>query len=499
MAEDILADPDAVPKSKKHRFRDNVPDSCRGEVWCILTGGRRWMDMSPELYANASEQVFGDKVPLSPTPPSFGSRIGLPVGEGMLGLTDFGIDAARRILCTLAFAHSTTDYAPHLPLFALACLHYMGEVETYYCLHSLITCPTVFFPRSRSDASVSCLTFVSFVQHHCKKIYAHITKVCPTEEGRPHPLVFDKFFDWMSYNIPARLLIRYFDCLLAEGPKINYRFALAYMMTYEEKILHARSEADLLELLFTETRNLDVESFFKRAFAISLSRNECFAMHSAFQKRKVRHEHDQFPAETYYRPLPHMNKEDRSRILDDVQLEHMWKWMPARYRNGALAKVFDTNTDGYSLNTLYKRCGETKPLVLVIKATTGEVFGAYVGSSFEERRQHEHEYYGNGEMFLFSLSPDTKRYNWVGKRQTSATVPQFFMLAGNRHCVLGGGDMPAIWLDEDFNNCSTYKCTTFNNAPFVEAQDHSFSCSAIEVYSITGEVNEDAESEHDDD
>jgi len=66
--------------------------------------------------------------------------------------------------------------------------------------------------------------------------------------------------------------------------------------------------------------------------------------------------------------------------LDYSSLKAIWEVIPARFRHITPKPIFKTNRDGYSLKTLYERCEEHAPTLLLIRSTEGSVFGAYLSA-----------------------------------------------------------------------------------------------------------------------
>ena len=72
-----------------------------------------------------------------------------------------------------------------------------------------------------------------------------------------------------------------------------------------------------------------------------------------------------------------------------------------------------------------------------------QVFGAYCSTDWSERHEHERNltYIGTGETFVFSLTPDPIKYEWIGIKKGSETPnsAQLFMSGDNSQVNIGGG------------------------------------------------------------
>jgi len=180
--------------------------------------------------------------------------------------------------------------------------------------------------------------------------------------------------------------------------------------------------------------------------------------------------------------LPFTSTNSRILTLDIWQI--IWKWLPARITLNNPKLVYTTSEHGTSLKTFYRYCDDYEPLLIIIKTTSNEIFGAYCSSSWTERfgKSKNITYFGTGETFIFTLEPKIVRYQWIGVNNTE-NVPnsaQLFLAGDNTQLLIGGGNGSAISLDENLTEGTTSKCDTFNNLPLSLNED--FTCANIEVF-----------------
>lgn len=82
--------------------------------------------------------------------------------------------------------------------------------------------------------------------------------------------------------------------------------------------------------------------------------------------------------------------------------------------------------------------------MLIIRVTSGEVFGAYCSSCWSERRdvreRAKTRYFGTGESFVWKLHDELKLpvvYQWAGQNSDHPdTCPQMFMTAGDKFLIV---------------------------------------------------------------
>lgn len=98
-----------------------------------------------------------------------------------------------------------------------------------------------------------------------------------------------------------------------------------------------------------------------------------------------------------------------SNIIQPGFLSKLYKFLPAACRIQNLSLVFSTESHGRSMSTFYSCAHDHTKTLLIVKDEEGFIFG-----HFSTERWHvDNTYYGTGESFLFSLSPEFHVYNWT--------------------------------------------------------------------------------------
>ncbi|XP_074703169.1 TBC1 domain family member 24-like isoform X2 [Strix aluco] len=203
--------------------------------------------------------------------------------------------------------------------------------------------------------------------------------------------------------------------------------------------------------------------------------------------------------------------------------------------------VCSSRRDGMFITAgkFYACCEGYEPTVLLIKTTEGEVCGAFLSSDWSERKKSgaTSGFFGTGECFVFTVCPETERYEWVfikkpelakavprsrqrspspspasvlssspEGRSTSSnrlTVPtpqkkgrlspflairhfllpsktaSMFMSGSREGIVIGGGGGQALSLDANLLWGRTEHCETFDNPPLCQ---ENFKVQLLEVW-----------------
>ncbi|NXY76739.1 TLDC2 protein, partial [Glareola pratincola] len=127
---------------------------------------------------------------------------------------------------------------------------------------------------------------------------------------------------------------------------------------------------------------------------------------------------------------------------------------PPRLTQQPWRLLYCTGRDGFSLRSLY-RCGGQRgsPALLLIRDTEAQAFGAFSATAI----RCSNGFYGTGETFLFSFSPELKVFRWTGRNN-------FFMKGDVDLLMVGGGSGRfGLWLDGDLHHGGSHPCETFDN------------------------------------
>ncbi|ORX42995.1 TLD-domain-containing protein [Piromyces finnis] len=134
---------------------------------------------------------------------------------------------------------------------------------------------------------------------------------------------------------------------------------------------------------------------------------------------------------------------------------------------------YSTTQHGISLNTLYKNVENAGPLILAIRDTENNVFGAYVSESFHVSKG----FYGTRECFLWKyVKGGLKMYPTSGYNE-------YFILSESDYIAIGGGNGNyGLYIDEDIQNGQSSECTAFFNEPL--SSSVHFQILSLEVWAF---------------
>ncbi|MXQ86765.1 hypothetical protein E5288_WYG013060 [Bos mutus] len=160
---------------------------------------------------------------------------------------------------------------------------------------------------------------------------------------------------------------------------------------------------------------------------------------------------------------------DRSGQAGELSLH-----LPPRVTGYSWSLAFCTSRDGFSLQSLYRQMeGHSGPVLLVLRDQDGQMFGAFSSSALRLSKG----FYGTGETFLFSFSPQLKVFKWTGSNS-------FFVKGDLDSLMMGcGSGRFGLWLDGDLYRGGSHPCATFNNE--VLARQEQFYINELEAWVLS--------------
>ncbi|XP_075897275.1 oxidation resistance protein 1a isoform X2 [Nelusetta ayraudi] len=167
------------------------------------------------------------------------------------------------------------------------------------------------------------------------------------------------------------------------------------------------------------------------------------------------------------------NLKEASDLLEADQIEKLAKNLPPRTIGYPWTLAFGTSKHGMSIKTLYRAMqGQDTPVLMVIKDSDGQVFGALASEPFKV----SDGFYGTGETFLFTFNPEFEVYKWTGDNM-------FFIKGDMDSLAFGGGSGEfGLWLDGDLYHGRSHSCKTFGNPMLSKKED--FYVQDIEIWAF---------------
>ncbi|KAL1499971.1 hypothetical protein AB1Y20_012650 [Prymnesium parvum] len=189
-----------------------------------------------------------------------------------------------------------------------------------------------------------------------------------------------------------------------------------------------------------------------------------------------------------------------SSVLSQLVLQQLSNAIPSRYACSDWRLLYSTAVHGISLNTMYMCTEGCGSCLLVLKDTTGQVFGGFC-SEWRPPAKPAH-FYGSGESFLFNVEavcdlpplltgdePPTEAvqvFRWTGENT-------YFMFSDREYLAMGSGGHFGLSLDSELLHGSSGRSATFGNPCLCrqpaeltgdDAEVGEFTCDVLEVWGM---------------
>jgi len=415
-------------------------------------------------------------------------------------------------MCIIAQDFPQLSYCPFLMPTVTTLLHHLDADRALGTMHAMVRVSVHahewrFFLCTPREVFLYSLVFIDTLRSLMPVLFRYLHKLGGNKLAWT-PFWRELFSSMFISVLPLQSMLRVMDAFVLEGVKVLYRVALGVLRYAEDALLQAPSMEVLnnrIKQEFAACVGARFEECWAIGFRFTLPRSEFTKLRT--RNQKLHHQDTRASsADIYLRQLPALSAP--SSILTDDLLHTLWKWVPARYRQHDLDLVFDTVADGYSLQTLYAQCADKEPLLLVLRSTQNRCLGAYLPEAFSKRPTDRPRYFGTGEAFVFTISPDgtsVEVYPWakmdrakmIAERATgsgikvvyrsgdaAATANEYFVLADAKRLVIGGGSTgPALSLDDALEHAHTHRCETFDSVG-LHGPDSQFQVTYVEVYTF---------------
>ena len=138
-------------------------------------------------------------------------------------------------------------------------------------------------------------------------------------------------------------------------------------------------------------------------------------------------------------------------ILTGAEIDTLRVNLPFREKQVPWHLIYSMREHGVSLDTLYSKCENRKPLVMIIQASDKTRFGAYLSQGLFKSKS----FFGSAESFVFTFHPLLTVYKSSGKNQYFATASDHDISIGNSE--IGAAIYLGDQMEKGFSDpCDTY-------------------------------------------
>uniref|UniRef100_A0A8J9SS00 Oxidation resistance protein 1 n=1 Tax=Phaeodactylum tricornutum TaxID=2850 RepID=A0A8J9SS00_PHATR len=439
-----------------------------------------------------------------------------------------GTLAARKVLIALEQILGL-EYAPLLPTVVHLCLTNMAESYAFCTVREMAQSASRYMPTTRREHLAFGKAFRDIVHKLHEKTAEYLE-----DRGLLDPENLTCIFQNMFIGIlPMHLVLRLFDMYTLEGHKVLFRFGVALMVLYK---------MEAAEKLITISNHVEFWDHLKiwahdPRFNFDFVVRKAYGVHGRLVRKQLR-----FPSRQVLRRII---KLEEQRLIEDggmddenpqsaarpvglvqrnVILEggevvkpvlaqstqartYLATWLPLAMRLTNLDLLYSTNYHGRSLERFYSHVKTSKHTFVLCEVLDGSVASngtpTIVGMYASQAWRASPRVYGDGECFLFRLSPDAECWTWhpipmtadagdtFSENNETALLEQF--MVGTRTYISMGGNPDGscgLRLNEDLTVGESSPAVGFENEPLHGTGRNSvFQIGLVEAYGFTRQID----------
>ena len=397
-------------------------------------------------------------------------------------LNNSGILALKEILWMLYHLYPQIEYCPLIIQLLSLILVFCNKYETLEIMSCIIGYNLNYdkneiykirwhFRLNYNDnlkiitSITECLKEVSYKS--CKELYDHLTNIHFRPEKLYEDMCFGFFYKYFNFFGMIRLLPFY----LHDGIKSIYRLIYAIEKCTKDELKLIKVPDKIIGKCRELCNSLDnIKDLFEISYEFNITRNN-----NKYSEQSNIKENDKHII-TYKGQLILPEFKEKSEILNEYQIIHLWENMPKSFKaNNVSVTQFQPNKSKIS-DIIDKFNKEEKKYIFLIKTTTNEIFGFAIIGNFKDTNG---KYINIKQGILISIEPIIKIYNINAEYNEILFIDKDKILFGKDNT-----DTITIKISEDLSNGETHETDFFNNHCLVNKEDGNFKIELIEIFEL---------------
>ena len=397
-------------------------------------------------------------------------------------LNNSGILALKEILWMLYHLYPQIEYCPLIIQLLSLILVFCNKYETLEIMSCIIGYNLNYdkneiykirwhFRLNYNDnlkiitSITECLKEVSYKS--CKELYDHLTNIHFRPEKLYEDMCFGFFYKYFNFFGMIRLLPFY----LHDGIKSIYRLIYAIEKCTKDELKLIKVPDKIIGKCRELCNSLDnIKDLFEISYEFNITRNN-----NKYSEQSNIKENDKHII-TYKGQLILPEFKEKSEILNEYQIIHLWENMPKSFKaNNVSVTQFQPNKSKIS-DIIDKFNKEEKKYIFLIKTTTNEIFGFAINGNFKDTNG---KYINIKQGILISIEPIIKIYNINAEYNEILFIDKEKILFGKDNT-----DTITIKISEDLSNGETHETDFFNNHCLVNKEDGNFKIELIEIFEL---------------
>lgn len=245
-------------KRVKECVRLGVPPSLRIVVWPKIADVLEQV-ARPELYEILQQRE-------ADLPPDMVMTIDRDIVRTYPGATSFKPATLRRILIAFANWRKDIGYCQAMSYIAAVLLSVVGELQAFFMLDYVVSMfPDDYFSGEMTDYRVDLRVIEVLFNERVPKLCAFAKSI----EFEFMMSISGWLLSMFTMDLPIPTVLRIFDAVLFEGPKVLFRVAVALMRMFEPDLLKVSDVPAFKRVLKHSMRNMiDADGLMSAAFGL---------------------------------------------------------------------------------------------------------------------------------------------------------------------------------------------------------------------------------------
>ena len=143
--------------------------------------------------------------------------------------------------------------------------------------------------------------------------------------------------------------------------------------------------------------------------------------------------------------------------------------------------LFNSKIHGYQLMSLYWHCINHHDLVILVKSSIGEVFGAFVSTIGHD--QHWRHFLQDPAAFVFVLKSNTMEVAKTEYKERALSV-----LPTKDSLSIGYDNVSLLFMGSNLKNGFSSECKELKRPPLCSQEDGNFEIEEVEVWTVESET-----------
>eukprot|EP00028_Trichosphaerium_sp_Am-I-7-wt_P005183 CAMPEP_0168539476 /NCGR_PEP_ID=MMETSP0405-20121227/21854_1 /TAXON_ID=498012 /ORGANISM="Trichosphaerium sp, Strain Am-I-7 wt" /LENGTH=600 /DNA_ID=CAMNT_0008569053 /DNA_START=397 /DNA_END=2199 /DNA_ORIENTATION=+ len=222
-----------VTKQLKGFVREGIPHSFRGELWQLLTGSKKAMKESKDLYKRLLRENMGK---ITAATKQIDKDVHRTFTEHPILTTKRSEESLRRILIAYSWKNRVVGYCQSMNFLAAFFLLVMSEEEAFWLLCTFVeeVLPS-YYDSDLIGSQADLQMFEDMLMTHFPEIQSHLFNL-----GMPVSLKITSWFlSCYCTILPTETALRIFDWMMVDGVNVLFSIGLALFDINKDVILES--------------------------------------------------------------------------------------------------------------------------------------------------------------------------------------------------------------------------------------------------------------------